>query len=305
VIPAYRAVLPDNITIYTLCFPSWKAFADAAYQIIENDVAYGAHRQYNMHGCDLKGGILKILTDPTKTLNDLEELVKDPKIKKQTEEMKIDFQFILAGMTQRDKEYKEELLDKILANTGGWKASMTEEDEIKRWSLLYMIRMGHKNLNFLFAGGYEGAIGLFGIPDFGSSHMEEASEFKRQWEKKGAIALSGGDSEMGGIAAMGGGGTNFWEFFTHFDPYDKESVEGCYEFFLAEDKYGREHGWGPSMQFSNTPNRGPDGYATSKEEHEKMLEPMAPILSYQWKVKQALDPNDMGDRYYQTVEPKK
>ena len=135
--------------------------------------------------------------------------------------------------------------------------------------------------------------------------MEEAAEFKGQWERKGAIALSGGDSEMGGIGAMGGGGTNFWEFFTHFDPYSKESVEGTYEFFVAEDKHGREHGWGPSMQSSMSANRAPDGYATSKEEHEKMLAPMAPILNYQWKVKQALDPNDLGDRYYQTVEPKK
>ena len=45
----------------------------------------------------------------------------------------------------------------------------------------------------------------------------------------------------------------------------------------------------------------------SKEEQEKILSlaPQRDAFNYQWKIKRALDPNDLGDRYYRTLEPKK
>jgi len=45
-----------------------------------------------------------------------------------------------------------------------------------------------------------------------------------------------------------------WENFTHFDPYDKESVEGTLEFFNATYKYGLEKGLGPGMEKQAIPN---------------------------------------------------
>ncbi len=304
-VPAYKAALPDNFRVYTLCFPSWQAWADSCYLVWEAGIGYIAHRQYNMFGRDLKGAMVRILSDPTKSLQDLEELLKDPEIQKMTEEMKRDYQIVLTGMTPRDIEWQDRALDRILEATGGWKhEAMTNDPDLRNWSLLYLIRLGHKNLNLVYGGGYEGCFGMVGVPDFGTQHIEEAAEFKAQWEKKGSIVAAGGDCTMGGLALVGGGGGTVWENFTHFDPHDKESTEGTFEFFEASSKYIRENDLGPAMERANTVARGPDGKITPKEIRERMLSASAQpsIFHYQWKIKEAFNPNDLGDAYYQTLE---
>ena len=307
-IPAYKVALPDNFRTYTLAFPTWQAWADACYMIWDAGIGYIAHRQFNMFGRELKGAMIRILTDPAKTLYDLEELLKDPELQKMTEEMKRDFQIVLAGMTPRDIEWQEKALDEILAETGGWKVAGMLDPTIQKWSLLYLIRLGHKNLNLVYGGGYDGCFGFIGPPDYGTAHVEEAAEFKYRWEKKGKIVAAGGDCMMGGIGGMGGGGSTMWENFTHFDPHDKESTEGTLEFFNATSKFGIERGWGPGMEKQFDFARWSDGKTTPKEERERILSAAAQpsVFHYQRKIKEAFDPNDVGDAHYRTLEePKK
>jgi hypothetical protein len=259
-----------------------------------------------MFGRDLKGAMIRILTDPTKTMNDLETLMKDPEVIRQTEEMKRDFQIVLAGMTMRDIEWQEKVLDKILVETGGWKASLMEEEGIKDWSLTFLLRLGHKNLNFVFAGGYEGCFGIGGVPDFSCPKVEMAGEFKRKWEHEhDAFVAAGGDCMMGGMGGLGGGGITGWENFTHFDSHDAKSVKESHEFFEATSKFGKEHGLG-AMERMYAISRRDDGYGLTKEEQEKKAAASANPLAYeyQWKIREFLDPNHLGDDYYVTLEPK-
>jgi hypothetical protein len=257
-----------------------------------------------MFGRDLKLAMIKVLTDPTKTLSDIEELANDPEIKKATEDMKRDFQFVLAGMTPRDIEWQDKALDTILAKTGGWKVMAMEEPEIKQWALLYMLRLGHKNLNLVYAGGYDGCFGLVGPPDYGTQFVEEAAEFKSEWEKKGNIVAAGGDCMMGGVATIGGGATVVWENFTCFDPYSKQSTNGTWEFFEATSKYGVSRKWGAGMERTNAVSRGSDGRTTTKEERDRILlsNRQPSTFRYQRKIREAFDPNNLGDAYYQTLE---
>ncbi len=306
-IPAYRAALPPNIQGHTLAWPSWEAFADGVFRIWDSDISgYYSHRQYNMFGRDLKAAMIKILTDPTKTLSDLEELLKDPDLQKKNEEMKRDFQIVLAGITMRDIEWQEKVLDKILKETGGWKASLMEEPEIRDWSLLFLIRLGHKNLNFVYAGGYEGCFGIGGNPDSACPKVDLAAEFKSKWEQEHDFFVrAGGDCMMGGIGAIGGGGSTAWENFTHFDSHSRESVEGTHEFFENTSKYGMENGLG-AMERMYAMCRRDDGYRRSKEEQEETLAAMSQsiVYEYQWKIREVLDPKHLGDAYYMTLEPK-
>jgi hypothetical protein len=306
--PAYRAVLPPNITGHTLAWPSWESYADGLYRIWDSGISgYYSHRQYTMFGKDLKGAMIKILTDPTKTLNDLEDLLKDPVLRRQNEEMQRDFQIILAGMTARDIEWQEKVLDKILAETGGCKASLMEEPGIKEWSLLFLLRLGHKNLNFVFAGGYEGAFGIGGVPDYSCPKVELAAQFKRKWElEHDSFVAAGGDCMMGGMGGIGGGGTTAWENFTHFDSHDRHSVESSHEYFELSSKFGRETGLG-AMERMYSISRHDNGYGLTKEEQESKLaassQPL--VYEYQWKIRNILNPNLLGDAYYVTMEPKK
>jgi glycolate oxidase len=303
-IPAYQAALPDNFKAYTLAFPSWKAWADAVYMIWDTGIGYLAHRQFNMFGRDLKFAMVKILTDPTKTLGDLEELLEDPEVQKVTELSKRDFQIVLVGMTARDMAWQENALDEILARTGGWKVEAMNAPEIHDWSLLYLIRLGHKNLNLVFGGSYDGCFGLVGAPDFGVSNAEEAGKFKKEWEKHGAVVQAGGDCSMGPIGGQGGGGTCLWENFTCFDPHDRFSTEGTLEFFDAATEFGIQQGWGVGMEKWNSVARGPDGKTTLKEERDRMhlSAPQPNVFRYQHKVREALNPNDLGDAYFETLE---
>jgi FAD binding domain len=303
-VPAYQVTPQKNIRAYTLAFPSWQAWADSAHKLWDAGVGYIAHRQFNMFGRDIKFAMIKILTDPTKTLSDLEQMVKDPEIKKVNAEMEREYQLILAGMTPRDMEWQEKALDQILEETGGWKVKAMNDPAIEGWSLAYLIRLGHKNLNLVFAGGYEGAFGNFGPPDYGSSFVEEITEFKRDWEKKGAIVAAGGDCEMGGLGGMGGGAYVMWENFTCWDPHQKSSVEGAFEFFEASSSYGVSRGWGAGMERGNALCRGANGKEFPKSKREEILSksPVAKVLRYQQKVKEALNPNDLGDAHYMTLE---
>ena len=111
---------------------------------------------------------------------------------------------------------------------------------------------------------------------------------------------------MGGMGGFGGGGTTAWESFTHFDSGDKESVEGTYQFFEASSKFGIENGLG-TMERMYSISRRDDGYGVSKEDQEKKASssPQPLVYEYQWKIRELLDPNHLGDAYYVTLEPDK
>jgi hypothetical protein len=305
-IPAYKATLPENIKCYTMCFPTWEAWTKSVSLIWESDVAYLGHRQFNMFGREVKGAMIRILTDPQKQLCDIPILLEDPILKKQTEEMKIEYQLVIAGMTKRDIEYKEKVIDKILEQTGGWKASLMQEPDVANWALLYLLRLGHKNLNYVMCGAYEGNFGLTPNMYISTKLMEEATALKLKWEKEStAIAATGGDSEMGSLSTMGGGGTSMWEFFTNFDAYEKESIEGTYAFFEDSQKFMFSKGLGRDMGRGNMDCRGIDGFDVKQDYHDsiygKMPQPL--IWKYQYKIREAVNPNHLWDTYYKTLTP--
>jgi len=308
-IPAYKAILPDNFKTYTLCFPSWKAYADAFNLFFENqDIIYLGHRQFNMFGRKAKGAMVKILTDPEKQLCDLPGLMEDPYIKTQTESMKIDIQVVIAGMTKRNMEYKEKAIDKVLELTGGWKNEMMLDPEISRWVLLYLLRLGHKNLNYMYCGAYEGNFGLSANHFVSASVMEEASAVKDKWAKDYThIADTGGDSDMGSIAIIGGGGATGWEFFVNFDAYEKESVKGTREFIDTTQKWMFGKGLGVDMGRWNADLRRPDGRDYTQEEHDEMYVnlPQPLFLTYNWKLRNVFNPNNLCGSYYRTLTPER
>jgi len=74
-----------------------------------------------------------------------------------------EFQFILAGMTPRDMNGRKS----PGPDTGRdrrWKVDAMSDPAIAGWRWLFN-PAGHKNLNLVFAGGYEGCFGTFGPPD--------------------------------------------------------------------------------------------------------------------------------------------
>lgn len=168
--PAYNSPLPENFSAYTLAFPSWQAYADAYYQIYDAEIGYIAHKQFPQWGNELQAAIVKIVTDPTRQMYDLEELLKTPEIQKMTSEMRHSFQIVLAGMSPGDIAWQERALDEILAETGGWKVAEMSAPHMERWTLLYLVKMCFKGMNWITTGGFTDAFSIVGTPDivFGS-----------------------------------------------------------------------------------------------------------------------------------------
>lgn len=306
--PAYKADLPDNFKAYTLCFKTWDNYAQCLALLHEAEILFLGHRQFNKMGRDLKTAMLKILTDSDLQLCDIPSLVADPELKKINDDMKIDIQVILAGVTKRDMEYKEKTLNKVLELSGGWKNEFMLQKDMMDYVLMYLIRMGHKNLNFVYCGAYEGNFGLSGNLYVSASVMEEAAALKKKWETETThIAAIGGDSDMGSICIIGGGGPTGWEFFTHFDAHDKTSIKGTRDFFNDTQRWMNEKKLGVDMGHWNQDLRDEKGYWMSQEAHDAMYVnlPQPLVTEYQYKVREAINPKNLCGSYYRTLTPGK
>lgn len=305
--PAYKADLPANFKCYTLCYPDWETWAKGVQMIHEARVIYTGHRQFNMLGCEIKGAMVKILSDPDKQLCDLPALLDDPYIKEQTEKMHCETQIVLAGLTERDMDYREKVIDEILRRLGGWKSELMLEPDIADWALLYFIRMGRKNINYVLCGSYEGHFGLARTNYYlAASLVEEAAAIKKECEEnETCLAAVGGNSSMGGMAGIGGGGGVSWEFFAHFDSHEDASVEGVCKYFEKTNKWMGEKGLGGCMGKLNDSSRRPDGYSRSQEELNQMFKfaPQPGVFTYQWKIKHAFNPKGLTGSYYKTLHP--
>ncbi len=307
--PAYRADLPENISAYAICFPNWDMWAKALLMLCDAEIVFAGHRQFSMFGRDLKAAMLEIITDPDRELCDLPALMSDPKVKETNDSLKIEIYIIMAGMSPADTEWKEKALDEILRQCGGWKDKRGLEPDMADYYKTYFIRLGHKNLNYTMCGSYEGHFGLVQSNlVYSASICEEAFAIKKEWEQKGTfMAAVGGDTSMGAIGTMGGGGgPMLWEFFCHFDGHDYDSVRGCQEYFdNVSNKWQLEHGL--DVDFCNTAEifRKSTGYYYTPEEHDKMFvnNPNPLPFIYQFKMRDAFNPNRLNGSYYATLDP--
>ena len=150
-----------------MAFPSWKDYADAIYKIYDAEICYIAHRQFSMLGEDLWPAFCTMYMDPTKSLDHLEDIVNDPEVRRVTDEVRhYAFQIVLAGMTPRDYDYQEKVLDKILADTGGHRVAAMSEPKMERFMALYLLKLPIKNINHVYGNGKTNYFRPDGTPDF-------------------------------------------------------------------------------------------------------------------------------------------
>jgi len=307
--PAYKADLPDNFKAYAIGFPSWDKWAQAMMMLCDSEIVMIGHRQFSMFGRDIKAAMLEILLDPDKELGDIPRLLQDPEVQKTNESLKIEMYLIMGGFSPADTAWKEAALDEILRQTDGWKDERSLKSDMADYFKTYFIRLGHKNLNYTLCGSYEGCFGLLNANLIHSASVcEEAFAIKREYEKKYTfMADTGGDTSMGAIGTMGGGGgPMLWEFFMHFDGHDPESIKGTQEFAdNVSNKWQLEHGYGPDFCNTAESYRKATGYYYTQDEHNKMFcnAPNPYAFLYQFKMRDAFNPNRLNGSYYATLDP--
>ena len=297
-VPAYRSPLPKNFRAYTLAFKDWDSLFESCYRLYDSEIAYYAHRQWPMLGADLGPAFWMLYQDPTKSLDDIEEFVRKREVKKVTEEMRYSYQLVLVGMSQRDIEYQEKVLEQILKETGGWKVKKWLEPEMEQFSLLYLLRMGKKNLNFVYTGGWIGNFMQPGTPDFVKKYVPIAEDATERYQAKGLLVDCGSDSMMGGVSSIAGGGQCGLEQFGFYDVADKKSTAAAIEWMKHCIREEAKHNIPPGKEGMFL------AVGKTDEEFQQDLAKQPAIHTWQRKIKQAVDPNNLGDRMYPTLDEK-
>ena len=114
-----------------------------------------------------------------------------------TEELRISFQLILAGRSKDDIELQDKILDAILDEVGGWKVERFCEQDMAEFTNVYLQRLGHKHINFVWAGGYIGSWMQFGTPDWVKGYIPTAAAGLERDAAGGKLVQCGGDAMMG------------------------------------------------------------------------------------------------------------
>ena len=298
--PAYRTRLsPDYFKAAFLAFPSFQAFADAIYRIYDSEIGYIVHRQFVMWGDELQAAFLNIVTDPTKQLCDLEELLKKPEIQKLTEEMQRSFQMILAGMTPRDLAYQRKVLAEILKTTDGWNIDFVDREDIQQYVLLFMLRLCFKSVNFAATGGFIDSYNSVATPDVWASGEIEAG--KKLLKKYAGRIADAGDQAMGPIGGQGGGGCTGWEDFVFYDPADPDSAQAATEVSDEGDVLKAKQGRPPGGMLLGLARATHSDVNVRSKKLSK-----SPEYRWQRRIKEVLDPGSVGSgNYFWGAEPEK
>jgi hypothetical protein len=293
--PGYRLPIPETMRVYTIGAPSWDAWANCYHGIYDNGIGYVFHRQFNLAGADLAAALWLTYIDPTKTLNDVEIAAKDPETQKVTEEARISFQLILAANSVEGIELQDKVLDGILAETGCYKVGRFCESDMAEFTNMYMQRLGHKHCNFIWAGGYMGSWMQAGTPDFVKKYVPVAIDGFYRDQKSHLLVECGGDATMGCGSTIGGGGYFGLEQFVSYDPNDDASIDACVKHMEDAIVDATSHGVPPGKEAL---------YLQIGWSDERFFEalskfPQQFVLKFQTKIKEAFDPNSLGDRNYQ------
>ena len=293
-VPAYRLPVDDNFRVYTLAMPSWDAWAEIYYQIYDNEIGYVFHRQFNLAGADLAPAFWLMYNDYTKTLSDVPKILKQPGIPELTEEMRISFQLILGGRSQADIELQDKILDLLLEKVGGWKVERYCAKDMAEFTNVYLTRLGHKHINFVWAGGYIGSWMQPGTPDWVKGYIPVASAGLARDASGGLLVQCGGDAMMGSGSGLPGGGATGLEQFVSYDPNDMASTVAGAKHMEDAVADAVAAGYPPGKELIYMEM----GHSDEKTWKRWSQAPQPFTFFFQRKIKEHYDPNDLGDREY-------
>lgn len=292
--PGYRLPIHENFRVYSIGAPDWNAWANCYYQIYDNNIGYIFHRQFNLAGADLAPALWLNYIDPTKTINDVETSAKDPEIQKVTEEARISFQFIMQGNSVEDIQLQDKILDAILEETGCFKVKRFCEPDMAEFTNMYLQRLGHKHCNYIWVGGYMGSWMQPGTPDFTKNYVPIAIKGFYRDQESHQLVECGGDAMMGCGSTIGGGGYCGLEQFVSYDPLEKDSVAACVKHMEDATADALANGVPPGKEYL---------YLQVGWQQDRVFDawakiPQQFIFNFQRKIKEAFDPNALGDRNY-------
>jgi hypothetical protein len=287
--PNYRSPLPKNFRDYTLAFSDWEGFAEALYKISEAGIGYCLCKMVGQWGAEIAVPYYTVKRiDPSKTVDDLPEIMNDPKMRALIDEMRISFQFTIAARSNGDLEYQEKVLRKILDETKGHIVEAFADEDVQQLMHVWMIKVDSQGLVFDLTGNFTTAFGSFTPPDVLVKTIQVGIEAKQRVIGQGAIVDDGAEAMWGCVYEQGLCG--HVEEVAYYDPHDPQSCKGSKEYLLDATRENIRHGWGPGgLGFFGMVG------APGKDRDEVLAGPVGPYLRWQRRIREAFDPNNVSD----------
>ena len=164
---------------------------------------------------------------------------------------------------------------------------------------MYLNRLGHKHINFVWAGGYIGSWMQSGTPDWVKGYVPAAAAGLERDSEDGLLVQCGGDAMMGTGGAYPGGGVMGLEQFVSYDGNDKDSTRAAGIKHMEDAVKDAARHRLPARQGS--PLHGDAARPTSSASTSGRRPSSPSPYVFQRKIKEHFDPNDVGDRMYNYI----
>lgn len=264
--PVYEADVPSTFKLYYVYFPTWEDFVDAGYKLGEAEIVSEEQKV----GASLAGTFMATSNEEYRRMYPiLSALVRDWH----------GLEIVLEADSERELEYKDKVVDKILEETHGRKLALVEHPDAQARVISMTIRSSTPSRAvYRPTGAFYSILSAIETNDIAGAWASAGAEAKKKYVDAGQLMEDGYENAWGII----------YEHchFSHleelglYDPADPESCEGA--------------GYIMDMLMGLSPKLGIWGFAS--DEIHPIAGPM--LMNYpHWlkKIKKAFDPNIASD----------
>jgi glycolate oxidase len=190
--PDYTPNLPDTITAHYITFPSWEKFTEAGYRIGESEIAIACEK--------LPPWMLAL----NLTRDGREGVRLFSEIRPQTVAKGISLLVIIGAGSQPEFDYKEKVLRRITAETGGEYLPLVEEPTIRKRLVWHVVRAttgARETFRLMLSQG--ASFGACDTWEFAVNEAEEGARIKKKYIEAGSIIDDGADNAWGTVYEHG------------------------------------------------------------------------------------------------------
>ncbi|MDI6832200.1 MAG: FAD-binding oxidoreductase [Actinomycetota bacterium] len=272
--------IPENFRVYMCLFPSFESYADFAYGVADAEIGFLL--------CKNALGLIISIFMPRL----LKKISSAPYLKGALMAAEHVFQFMLASHSPGELEYQEKVARELAERCGGLLLDLGLAAGLGGAVWWGLVRGALPPLSFRMGGMMGTSFGTCAAFDNCVNQSRAGAELKRAFIEKGKLFDDLADNAWGGIYEATGLYGHQEELFL-FDHRNPEHREGAREYSLEACRMMREMNFGVGL----------GAFMLDAMERDQFFGPSTwDYPSWQRKIKEALDPDGLGDSRFYSAE---
>jgi glycolate oxidase len=274
--------VPDTSKFFICAFSSFEAYAEATYKIGNAEIGY-------MHCKVAVGAFLSTMIPRL-----MEKVVASPVLKAALLSQQHMFQFLIAAGSREELEYQEEVMRRIVLETGGFCLDLSAMPALHSAMWWGFVRASLPPLIFRRGGSFGTSFGALEAWDHSVLQARIAAELKQSFIEQGKLIDDLADNAWGGIYE---GSTCFGhqEELYLYNPRDPAMMASATEYLAATFMATVDHNLGPGLGFA-LGSIGAELFGPIIGDYHHRLR----------EIKESFDPGDVSDAgFYISLDPEK